>query len=184
MMCGYLCFISFILFCLFYHTLMLGVTYCWGHMLYLNSCDGIGNGFIHYINVTDVVVPGVRCYCPLLFIVVWFMMLWNQWVSVGHHGPDVVGCYLNLSSSNLINTLSHICGSWYLPISLFRGGSLTLISIASLMVLAMLWSSLPTMLNLSRDNSWPVMLWWSWMGDGALMCSLNLSENVLPDSPI
>ena len=42
------------------------------------------------------------------------------------------------------------------------------INIASLMVLAMLWSSLPTMLKLSRDNSWPVMVWWSWMGDGSL----------------
>ena len=43
------------------------------------------------------------------------------------------------------------------------------------MVLAMFWSSLPTMLKLFRDTSWPVVLWWSWMGDGAFMCSLNLS---------
>ena len=35
------------------------------------------------------------------------------------------------------------------------------------MALAILWSSLPTILKLSRDNSWPVMLWWSWMGEGA-----------------
>ena len=52
------------------------------------------------------------------------------------------------------------------------------------MVLAMVWSSLPTILKLTRDNSWRVMLWWSWMGDGAFMCSLNLYANVLPDSPM
>ena len=46
----------------------------------------------------------------------------------------------------MASTSSQICGSWYLPIFLFRDGSLTLISMASLMVLAMLWSSLPTML--------------------------------------
>ena len=66
-------------------------------------------------------------------------------------------------------------GSWNLPIFLLRDGSLTLINIASLMVLAIFWSSLPTMLKLPRDTSWPVMLWWSRMGCGALMCSLNLS---------
>ena len=56
--------------------------------------------------------------------------------------------YLSLNSGDLTNTPSKMCGSWYLPISLFRDGSLTLISMASLMVLAMLWSSLPTMLKL------------------------------------
>ena len=92
--------------------------------------------------------------------------------------------YLSWSSGDLTNTSSQICGIWYLPIFLFRDGSLTLIRIASLMVLAMLWSSLPTMLKLSRDTSWPVMLKWSCMGDGSLICSLNLSANVLPESPI
>ena len=57
------------------------------------------------------------------------------------------GCYLSLSSGDLTNTSSHICGSWYLPIYLFRDGSLTLISIVSLMDLAKLWYSLPTMLE-------------------------------------
>ena len=41
-----------------------------------------------------------------------------------------------------------MCGKWYLPIFLYRDGSFTLINIASLMVLAILWSSLPTMLKL------------------------------------
>ena len=52
------------------------------------------------------------------------------------------------------------------------------------MFLAILLSSLPTILKLSRDTSWPVVFWWSMMGDGALMCSLYLSPNVLPDSPM
>ena len=63
-------------------------------------------------------------------------------MSGGHHGLDVMGCYLSLSSGDLPNTSSHICGSKYLPIFLFKDGSMTLISIASLMALAILWSSL------------------------------------------
>ena len=71
----------------------------------------------------------------------------------GHHSPDVMGSYLNFNSDDLTSTSSHMCGGWYLPIFLFRDGSLTLINIASLMVLAMLWFSLPTMLKLSRGTS-------------------------------
>ena len=109
----------------------------------------------------------------------------------GVTSPDVIRLLFNclfvvlvLSSGDLTNTSSQICGSWYLPLYLFKDGSLTLISIASMMALAMLWSSLPTMLKLSIDASWPVMLKWSCMGDGALICSLKLSANILPDSPI
>ena len=72
---------------------------------------------------------------------------------------------------------SHICGSWYLSIFLFRDGSLTLISMASLMVLVMLWSSLATMLKFSSDTSWPVVFKWSCIGDDDFMCSLNLFSN-------
>ena len=35
------------------------------------------------------------------------------------------GHYLSLSSGRFISNSSHICGSWYLPIFLFRDGSLT-----------------------------------------------------------
>ena len=69
---------------------------------------------------------------------------------LGSPGPDVVGCYLSLSSGDLTSTSSHMCGSWYLPIFLFRDGSLTLINNASLMALAIPWSSMPTILKLSR----------------------------------
>ena len=94
----------------------------------------------------------------------------------------LLACYFSLSSGEFISTSSHICDSWYLPIFLLRVGSLTLIWMASLMDLAKFWSSLPTMLKLSIDISWPVVLWWSWMGDGAFMHSLYLSANVLPYS--
>ena len=94
-----------------------------------------------------------------------------------------LACYLSLSSCEFISTSSHMCGSWYLPILLLRDESLTLIKVASLMDLAKFWSSLPTMLKLLKDISWPVVLWWSWMGDGAFMYSLYLSVNVLPDYP-
>ena len=77
-----------------------------------------------------------------------------------------------------------MCGSWNLPMFLRRDRSFTLMKIASLMFLAILLSFLPTILKLSRETSWPVMFWWSMMGDGALMCSLYLSPNVLPDSPM
>ena len=67
---------------------------------------------------------------------------------------------------------------------LLSNGSFTLMKMASLMFLAMLLSSLPTIVKLSRETSWPVVFWWSMIGDGALMCSLYLSPNVLPDSPM
>ena len=83
--------------------------------------------------------------------------------------------YFWCNSGDLASTSSQMCGSWNLPMFLLRDGSLTLINIASLMFLAILLSSLPTILKFSRDTSWPVVLLWSMMGDGALICSLNLS---------
>ena len=94
------------------------------------------------------------------------------------------GQYFNFSSEMLYRTSSEICGRWYLPIFLFRDGSLTLIYRASLMVLMRFWSSLPTISKFSILMLWPVVLWWSNMGDGAFWCSLNLSPKVLEDSPI
>ena len=98
-----------------------------------------------------------RCYWPLLFINLVIMVhgvIMEPWgCQGGYQSPVVVGSYLSFSSGDLASTSSHICGSWYLPIYLFRDGSWTLINIASLMALAIFWSSLPTMLKLSRDSS-------------------------------
>ena len=50
------------------------------------------------------------------------------------------------------STSSQLCASWYLPRFLFRGGSLTLMNMASLMVLVMPWDSLSTMKKLQLDG--------------------------------
>ena len=67
--------------------------------------------------------------------------------------PDVIGIYFKFNSGYLASTSSQICGSWNLPMFLLGDGALTLIKIASLMFLAMLLSSMPTMLKLFRDTS-------------------------------
>ena len=109
-----------------------------------------------------------------------FVYWWVQGVTM----PDVIGIYFKFNSGDLTSTSSQVYGSWNLPMFLLRDGPLTLMKIASLMFLVILLSSLPTMLKLFRDTSWPVMFWWSMMGDGALIFSLNISPKVLPDSPM
>ena len=95
-----------------------------------------------------------------------------------------VSFHFNLSSEMLSRTSSHICGRWYLPIFLFRDGLLALMYKASFIVLKRFWSSLPSMVKLSIVTSWPDVLWWSYMGDGAFRCSFNLSSKFLADSPM
>ena len=102
----------------------------------------------------------------------------------GYHHALHYWHYLRCNSGDLASTSSQMCGIWNLPMFLLRDGSFTLMKIASLMFLAILLFSLPTILKLSRDTSLPVVFWWSMMGDGALMCSLYLSPNVLPDTPM
>ena len=57
-------------------------------------------------------------------------------------------------------------------------------NIASLMVLEWLLTSLCTMLNWLGSMGCPVVVLRRCIGEGALRCSLTLSPNVLPDSPI
>ena len=108
---------------------------------------------------------------------------WNSHSKVGWSSPAgevIVKCYADematyfkwcYISVQLYLYFYHMCGSWYLPVD----GSLILISIASLMALVICKFSLSTILKLSRDNLWWVMLWWLWMGEGALICSLKPS---------
>ena len=109
---------------------------------------------------------GGRCYCHVA------------------DGIATGSSYFNLSSEVLYRTSSHMWGRLYLPIFLFRDGLLTLIYRASLMALMRFCSSLPTILKFSKETWWPVVLKWSKTGEGALRCSLNLSPNVLDDSPM
>ena len=64
------------------------------------------------------------------------------------------------------------------------GGSCTWMNIASLMVLEWLLTSLCIMLNRLGSIGCPVVVLWRCMWEGALKCSLTLSHNVLPDSPM
>ena len=76
-------------------------------------------------------------------------------------------------------------GSWYLLRFLFNGGeSLTLMYMASLVVLVMPCDFLPTMEKLSSLMMCPAVLEWSKMEEGALRCSLYLSPTFLPVSPM
>ena len=95
-----------------------------------------------------------------------------------------VSISFKFSSEMLSRTSSHMCGRWYLPMFLLRDGLFTLMYRASFMVLQRFWSSLPSMEKLSIVTSWPEMVRWSCMGDGALRCSLYLSSKFLADSPI
>ena len=84
----------------------------------------------------------------------------------------------------MCKTSSHICHIWYLPIFLFRHGSLILMNRASFIALVRFWFSLPIIVKLLMVTLWPEMLPWSWMGEGDFWCSLNLSAKVLADSPM
>ena len=95
-----------------------------------------------------------------------------------------ISFYFTLSSEMLNRASSHMSGRWYLPMFLFWGGLLTCMYIESFISLMRFWSFLLTMLKFSSVVIWPVMLKWTYIGEGAFRCSLNLSPNVLEDSPI
>ena len=124
------------------------------------------------------------CYWQWMWLVGLWLPPFVMLVGLGLPPCQMVWHYLRCNSGDFASTSSQMCGNWNFPMFLFRDGSFTLMNMASLMFLAMLLSSLPTTVKLSRDTSWPVVLWWSMMGDGDLMCSLYLSPKVLPDSPM
>ena len=149
-------------------------------------------------NVFDwqMLLPCGWCYCHyfLLFSLFWqlllppFVVLFGRCCCLEADGIAYHGCrwqmqYFNFNSDDLCRTSSHMWGRWYLPIFLFRDGSLTLMNRVSLIALVRFWSSLPIILKLLMVTLWPDMLQWSWMGEWDL-CSLNLSAKVLADSPM
>ena len=87
--------------------------------------------------------------------------------------------YFILSSEMLNRISSYMWSRWYLPMFLLRDGLLTLVYIASFMSLMRFWSSLPTLLKFSNVVVWPVLLKWSYIGDGGFWCSLNLTQMFL-----
>ena len=113
--------------------------------------------------------------------------------SMPSHDQDVIshimgGClitsYFIFSSGRLNRMLSQMCGRLYFPIFLLSVGLFTLMYIDSLIVQATVLSSLPSILKLSIDVSWPLIFWCWNIGDGAFKCSLYLSPNDLPDAPM
>ena len=94
-----------------------------------------------------------------------------------------VSHFFSFSSGIVSSILSHICGRLYFPMFLFRVGLLTLMNMASLMVLAILFSSLPRDLKIVHR---------CYMATGSLVMEnwrrclhmlLDSSPKVLPDSP-
>ena len=68
-------------------------------------------------------------------------------------------CYLFIFNSGMeCNILSQRCGRLYFPMFLFNVGLFTLMYMASLTVLAILWPSLPIILKFSTDVVWPPIL--------------------------
>ena len=90
-----------------------------------------------------------------------------------------VSHFLSFNSVIVKSILSHICGRLYFPMFLFRVGLLTLMNMASLMVLAILLSSLPKILKLSIVVLWPLAVWWWKIGEGVFMCSLKSLQKSL-----
>ena len=76
-----------------------------------------------------------------------FLMLKNQCLCVTGGVSQEPRCcmavYLSLSFGEFTSTLSHMCGSWYFPIFLFRDGSLNLMRMTSLIDLAIFCSLSP-----------------------------------------
>ena len=126
---------------------------CYGHfrlMLVpcLNGCCICGRCYHHYgwwylpfmriLWLADVGLPGCQMEQPTM-VGVWSDVItmcgrWNShWVLL-FISPWVLGC--------VNRTSSHMWGRWYLPMFLFRDGWLTLIYMASFMVLMRFWSSL------------------------------------------
>ena len=108
-----------------------------------------------------------------------------------HHTVGETYCMVAAAVHYLRQTAGVSCRTSYLMWGsrnlfriLLRDGSLTLMNIASSMVLVMLCTSLPTMERLSILMWCPVVLPCLYMFEGTLRCSLSLSSKDLPDSPV
>ena len=145
---------------------MLGWCYC---LLLLYVDDVIPHGLLHFFFWVG------WCYCLMaggIATTGWYMAdvtcqmadgICHCRVQAGRcygQQADVIALvnFYNFSSEMLSRTSSQICGRWYLPMFLFRDGSLTLIYRASLMVLVRFWSSLPTISKFSILILWPGVL--------------------------
>ena len=104
----------------------------------------------------------------------------TEWVC----GVDGVLDHCKRRSNMSYSTPSQMWGSWYLLSFLGKVGSLTLMFMASLMVLVIPYDSLSIMNKCSNLMKCSAVWEWPKMGEGALRCSLNLSPKFLPVSPM
>ena len=152
----------------FYHSSVLQLLIDW---CYCQVADGIATCclFVFYAVWADVIalwqmewphlyICDGRCYCPVADGIATAGCECSLLVDVVLRGQMDMGNYFILSSEVLCRTSSHIWGRWYLPMFLFGDGLFTLMYNASLIHLQRFWSSLPTMLKLSKVTMWPVVL--------------------------
>ena len=90
--------------------------------------------------------------------------------------------HILVESLMLNRTSSHMCGSLVLSNVPIEGWILNPMNMASFMALVRLCASHHTVLKLSTLVLWLVMLAWSQIGEGAMMCSLRLSPNVFANT--
>ena len=90
------------------------------------------------------------------------------------------GQYLRWNVGVLCRTSSQKWESWNFPRFLLRDGSLTFMKMASLTVLVMLYTALTTKENCPHWYRLTMSIYWR----GVLRCSLSLSLQVLPNSPM
>ena len=134
--------------------------------------------------LTFIVLNRMRNIHTKLFVLFYFSFFFLG-TSCKHRCCSAEVVILFIFSSGIeYRTLSQICGRLYLSIFLFRVGLFTDIYPASFKALAILCPSLPMILKFLTDVVWPVVLWFSNIGEGASRCSLYLSPKVLDDSPI
>ena len=114
-----------------------------------------------------------------------YLAMWNCvplviWLGV-HCGVVAVVHFLRWKAGVSGGTSSQMWGSWNFPRLLLRGGSFTLMNIASLIVLVMLCAFVPTREKLSHTDAMPCGVAMFVYGTWALRCSLSLSQltNVL-----
>ena len=131
------------------------------------------------------------CMAQVLSCPISYNVLLTQMLLCIIYGQDVnepfffVDHYFIFSSGMLNNILSQVCGRLYFPIFLL---SVRIVHSYIHWFFDCFWPSccllFSIILKFSKDDSWPLMIWWWNIGDGAFKCSLYLSPNVLPDSPM
>ena len=92
---------------------------------------------------------------------------WGMWVHCWGNWEDVTWDR---------ETSLQMWNSWNLPMFLLKNGSLTLMCMASLMVLVMLCTSLSKMENLPTLMWCPEVLLWFYTGEVVLRCSFSTSQ--------